>query len=66
MLNILFALFLFGMLIVLCVKGIARAIMQQQPLNPKECALLIALSVGCLIALATGAHSVYNVNLLAF
>ncbi len=66
MLNILFALFLFGMLIVLCVKAIARVVTNQQPLNVKECALLVALSVGCLIALATGAHSVYNVNLLAF
>lgn len=48
MLNIFFSLFLLGMLIVLCGKAISRAMHQQQPLNSKEAALLIALSLGCL------------------
>lgn len=47
MLNIFFSLFLLGMLIVLCGKAISRAMHQQQPLNSKEAALLIALSLGC-------------------
>ncbi len=63
MLNILFALFLFGMLVVLCGKAINRASKQQQPLNSKEAALLIALSLGCLIALSAGASAVYRTQL---
>ena len=54
MLNIFFSLFLLGMLIVLCGKAISRAMHQQQPLNSKEAALLIALSLGCLFALNAG------------
>ncbi len=63
MLNILFALFLFGMLVVLCGKAINRALKQQQPLNSKEAALLIALSLGCLIALSAGASAVYRTQI---
>lgn len=63
MLNILFALFLFGMLLVLCGKAIHRASKQQQPLNSREAALLIALSLGCLIALSAGASAVYRTQL---
>lgn len=64
MLNILFALFMFGMLLVLCGKAINRMLHQQQPLNSKEAALLIALSLGCLIALNAGASAVYRTQLL--
>lgn len=66
MLNLLFALFMFGMLIVLCGKAIMRALNQQQPLNSKEAALLIALSIGCLIALNAGASAVYRTQLIVF
>ncbi len=63
MLNILFALFLFGMLVVLCGKAIIRATRQQQPLNGKAAALLVALSLGCMIALNAGVSAVYHVPL---
>ena len=43
MLNIFFSLFLLGMLVVLCVKAISRAMHQQPPLNSKEAALLSAV-----------------------
>lgn len=66
MLNLLFALFMFGMLIVLCVKAITRAIKQQQPLSSKEAALLIALSLGCMLALNAGASAVYRTQLIVF
>ena len=54
MLNIFFALFLFGMLVTLCIKVFTRAVKQQQPVNSKEAALLVALSLGCLLALNAG------------
>ena len=60
MLNIFFSLFLLGMLVVLCGKAIRRAMHQQQPLNSKEAALLIALSLGCLFALNAGVSAVYK------
>ena len=63
MLNILFALFLFGMLVVLCIKAIMRAIKQQVPLNAKEAALMVALSLGCLVALSAGVSYVYHTQL---
>lgn len=66
MLNLLFALFMFGMLIVLCAKAITRAIRQQQPLSSKEAALLIALSLGCMLALNAGASAVYRTQLIVF
>ncbi len=66
MLNLLFALFLFGMLVTLCSKAIVRALNQQQPLNSKEAALLIALSLGCMIALNAGASAVYRTQLIVF
>lgn len=66
MLNIFFSLFLLGMLIVLCGKAISRAMHQQQPLNSKEAALLIALSLGCLFALNAGVSAVYKTQLLFY
>ncbi|MDY4920872.1 MAG: hypothetical protein SO119_07380 [Phascolarctobacterium sp.] len=66
MLNILFALFLFGMLVTLCAKAFMRAMKEEQPLNSKEAALLVALAVGSLIALSAGASSVYHVQLITF
>ena len=65
MLNIFFSLFLLGMLVVLCGKAIRRA-MHQQPLNSKEAALLIALSLGCLFALNAGVSAVYKTQLLFY
>jgi hypothetical protein len=64
MLNIFFSLFLLGMLVVLCGKAIRRAM--HQPLNSKEAALLIALSLGCLFALNAGVSAVYKTQLLFY
>ena len=44
MLNIFFSLFLFGMLITLCIRVFTKAVKLQQPVNSKEAALLVALS----------------------
>ncbi len=66
MLNIFFALFLFGMLVVLCSKILLRLINQQQPINSKEAALLIALSIGCLLALSAGSAAVYRMPLFFY
>lgn len=66
MLNIFFSLFLFGMLVVLCIKAFIRALHQQQPLNGKEAALLVALSIGCLAALSAGTQSIYKIPLFYF
>ena len=66
MLNIFFALFLFGMLVTLCIKVFNRAVKQQQPVNSKEAALLVALSLGCLLALTAGASAVYHTQLITF
>lgn len=66
MLNILFALFLFGMLVSLCIKAFMRALNNQEPLNAKEAALLVALSIGCLVALSAGANAVYRTPLIFF
>lgn len=63
MLNIFFALFMFGMLVVLCIKVIFRALKHQKPLHTKEAALLIALSIGCLLALNAGVSSVFHTQL---
>lgn len=63
MLNIFFALFMFGMLVVLCIKAIFRALKNQKPLHTKEAALLIALSIGCLLALNAGVSSVFHTQL---
>ena len=60
MLNIFFSLFLLGMLIVLCGKAISRAMHQQQPLNSKEAALLIALSLGRHLPLNAGVSADYK------
>ena len=56
MLNILFAFFLFGMLCVLCVKGIYRVYKYQTGFTPKEYALLVALSIGTLAAIYMGVN----------
>lgn len=66
MLNIFFALFLFGMLVTLCAKAISRLRLQQEPLNSKETALLIALSLGCMLALNAGVSAVYRTQLITF
>ena len=58
MINILFAIFLFG---VLC-KGIYRAIKYKQSLSVKEYALLTALVIGIMIALYTGGNSIIKNN----
>lgn len=63
MFNLLFSLFLFGMLITLCSRAFTRAYRQQQPLTGKEAALLVALAIGCLAALTAGANAVYRVPL---
>lgn len=66
MYNLLFALFLFGMLISLCSKALTRALRQEVPLNGREAALMVALSIGCLAALQVGAAAVYRAPLLSF
>lgn len=66
MLNILFALFLFGMLITLCRRIFKRAFSEQQSITMQEIALLVALSIGCLAALHAGAAAVYRAQLLSF
>lgn len=66
MLNIFFALFLFGMLVVLCAKALIRALNKKQPLHVKEAALLIALSIGCLLELNAGVSSVFHTQLVFF
>ena len=55
MINILFAIFLFG---VLC--AIYRAIKYKQSLSVKEFALLTALVIGIMIALYTGCGDIMN------
>lgn len=64
--NIFFALFLFGMLVTLCVRIFTRAIKFQQGIDSKEAALLVALSLGCLLALNAGASAVYHTQLISF
>jgi len=66
MYNIYFALFLFGMLVTNSIRIFRRALNEEVPATAQEYALLLALAVGCMIALARGAKSVYGVNLLFF
>ena len=54
------------MLVTLCIKVFTRAVQQQQPVNSKEAALLVALSLGCLLALNAGASAVYHTQLITF
>ncbi|WP_293736674.1 hypothetical protein [uncultured Phascolarctobacterium sp.] len=54
------------MLVTLCLKAFNRARLQQQPLNSKETALLIALSLGCMLALNAGVSAVYRMQLISF
>lgn len=63
MLNIFFALFMFGMLVILCGKALFRALRHEKPLYPKEIALLVALAIGCLLALNAGVSSVFHTQL---
>ena len=63
MLNIFFSLFLFGMLVTLCVRIFTRAVKQQQAIDSREAARLVALSLGCLLALNAGASAVYHTQL---
>ena len=62
MINILFAIFLFGVLCAICAKGIYRAIKYKQFLSVKEYALLTALVIGIMIALYTGGNSIIKNN----
>lgn len=64
MLNIFFALFLFGMLITNSVRIFRRAMNEDTPASPQEYALLFALAFGSMIALALGAKTAYGINLL--
>lgn len=64
MLNIIFSLFLFGMLLSLCIRAFIRVRNGEQPLNTNELALLVALSLGCLAALTAGVSAVYHTQLL--
>lgn len=63
MYNIFFALFLFGMLIANSIRIFRRAINEEIPATSQEYALLLALTIGCMIALNLGAKSVYGVTL---
>jgi len=64
MYNILFALFLFGMLISNSIRIFHRAVKEEIPATPQEYAMLLALAIGSMIALALGARTEYGVNLL--
>lgn len=66
MYNLLFALFLFGMLISLCSRALARAMRHETPLREREAALIVALSIGCLAALQAGTAAVYRMQLIGF
>ncbi len=58
MINILFAIFLFGVLCAICAKGIYRAIKYKQSLSSQEYALLTALAISIIIALYAGVSSI--------
>lgn len=58
MINILFAIFLFGVLCAICAKGIYRAIKYKQSLSSQEYALLTALAISIIIALYAGISSI--------
>lgn len=65
MLNILFALFLFGMLLSLCSRILTRASQTGElTINDQELAFLLALALGSYIALHAGAASIYGPNIL--
>lgn len=64
MYNILFALFLFGMLISHSVRIFRRAVNEEIPATPQEYAFLFALALGSMIALALGAKTEYGVTLI--
>lgn len=51
MLNLFFALFLFGMLCFLCLRALYRVIKYQQGFTINEFALVTALFIGTLLAL---------------
>lgn len=62
MINILFAIFLFGVLCAICAKGIYRAIKYKQSLSNQDYALLTALVIGIMIALYTGGNHLTQKN----
>lgn len=66
MLNILFSLFLFGMLVTLSIRIFNKAVKEGQPVTAQELALMIALCIGSLIALHRGAYTLYGVSLDIF
>lgn len=51
MLNLFFALFLFGLLCALCFRGLYRAVKYRQSFTVNELALIIADFIGIIIAL---------------
>lgn len=63
MYNILFGLFLFGMLVSNSIRIFRRAIKEDIPASPQEYALLLALAIGSMIALQLGCRAVYGVGL---
>lgn len=63
MYNILFGLFLFGMLVSNSIRIFYRALKEDTPASPQEYALLLALAIGSMIALQLGCRSVYGVGL---
>ncbi len=58
MLNLLFSLFLFGLLCALSIKGIYRAWKYKEAFTAKDYALLVALSLGTLLSLYMGARNI--------
>lgn len=60
MLNILFACFLFGMLIARCIRVFRRAAAEKAGMTVQELAFMIALAIGSLIALNAGSMAVYH------
>lgn len=66
MLNILFSLFLFGMLVSASIRVFRKAVKEGQPVTAQELALLVALCLGSLIALHRGAYTLYGVSLDIF
>lgn len=60
MLNILFACFLFGMLISRCIKIFRRASGKKIGMTVQELAFMVALAIGSLIALNAGSMAVYH------
>lgn len=63
MFNLLFALFLFGMLLTHCAKLFFKLIDSDEDPSVQEWSLLFALALGSLIALHRGAFTAYGLIL---